>query len=198
MKKPQTRKQQAETTKNRILDTTSNLLKNKSLDEISIQEICKASNVSIGSFYHHFNSKNSIIIEIYKNLDATFEKSILDSIDKTDPIKAIVDYILCQCNHTIDTINMNIIKNIFKVQIDNDNLFYLSNDRGFPRGIKYFLTLSKSQNILKEDVDLDELVSELLIISRGIVYHWCVSCDDEALIKNATKIINNYLKSYIK
>lgn len=198
MEMPETRKQQAENTKKRIIDTTSNLLKNKTLDEISIQEICKASKVSVGSFYHHFSSKDSIIIEIYKTLDDQFEKSILNSIDKTDPIKAIIDYILSQCIHTIDAINKNIIKNIFKVQVDTDNLFYLSNDRGFPRGIKYLLTLAKSQNILRDDANLDELLTELLIISRGIVYHWCVISDDEALTKYATNIITNYLKAYSK
>lgn len=197
MEELNSRQIQAKNTKENILNATANLLRNKSLEDISIQEICKESNVSVGSFYHHFENKASIIFELYKDMDMHFEKNIINYIDKSKPIDAIVEYLVYQCRHAI-SVGVDIVKNIYKLQIDNGNDFFLSNDRGFPKGLRTLVNLAYEKNLFKDEVVAENLVNELLIISRGVIYNWAISDGEADIINNVRVISENYLKAFVK
>ena len=53
-------------TKSRIMETAFKLLLEKGFDNVSITEIKEKSNVSTGGFYHHFDSLDSLMVEIIK------------------------------------------------------------------------------------------------------------------------------------
>lgn len=186
---------QAKNTRENILNVVSIMLKDRDLDDISVQEICKEAKVSVGSFYHHFENKSAIIVELYKDVDVHFQKNIINYIDKTDPVNAIVDYLEYQCQHAVK-IGIEAIKNIYKSQIDNGNLFFLSNDRGLPNGLRTLVKFASDEGLLRDDVIVEDLVSELLIMSRGTIYHWAVSNGEADMIGNIRKISKNYLKAF--
>lgn len=50
----------AEATKKRIMDETVSLLQDRSLNNISVREICHASNVAKGTFYLYFEAKEEV------------------------------------------------------------------------------------------------------------------------------------------
>ena len=53
-------------TKSRIMETTFKLLLEKGFDNVSITEIKEKANVSSGGIYHHFDSLDSLMIEVIK------------------------------------------------------------------------------------------------------------------------------------
>lgn len=57
-------------TRNKIIQTTQVLLKKKSLNDISVREICQVSHIAKGTFYVHFQAKEDIAWAI---LDYNFE-----------------------------------------------------------------------------------------------------------------------------
>ena len=197
MKEKNSRQIQAENTKKHLLSIASELLSHKTLDEISIQEICKAANVSVGAFYHHFENKAGIIIELYKGIDVFFINEIIPNIDETDPIDAILQYLSCQCEYAYNT-GLDLVKNAYKAQIDNGNRFFLSNDRGLPNGLRTLISKASDKGIWKDNTDVESLTDELLIISRGIIYHWCISSGETNMMEKVRFMASNYLKSYTK
>nr|WP_307906030.1 TetR/AcrR family transcriptional regulator [Clostridium botulinum] len=72
MQEPTKRQIQAMNTKKKLYDISTELMKTKGYDNVTIQEICKKAGVSVGSFYHYFESKNDIFIELYKIADDFF------------------------------------------------------------------------------------------------------------------------------
>ena len=61
MEKTSTRKEQSMKTRLKILDVALDLFKEKGIDSVKVTDICQAAGVSVGAFYHHFPSKESII-----------------------------------------------------------------------------------------------------------------------------------------
>lgn len=53
-------------TKSRIMETAFKLLLKKGFDNVSITEIKRESNITTGGFYHHFDSKDTLIVEVIK------------------------------------------------------------------------------------------------------------------------------------
>lgn len=59
-----TRQLQAEHTRNHILDTATQLIKQKPVSDIKMRDILQASGVSAGTFYHYFSSKDELFARI--------------------------------------------------------------------------------------------------------------------------------------
>jgi AcrR family transcriptional regulator len=68
-KKLTNRDLQAIETKKRIYDTAVRLLAEKGYDNTSVDDICNASGVAKGSFYHYFRKKSDIIVKTYEDVD---------------------------------------------------------------------------------------------------------------------------------
>ncbi len=60
------RQQQAINTKNRILEISKRLFLEKGFDNVTIDEIAGELGMSKGALYHHFKSKDAIILWIYR------------------------------------------------------------------------------------------------------------------------------------
>ncbi len=52
-----------------ILEKVLHLMKTKSFEEISVQEICTTADISIGSFYHYFKQKSDILASLMELID---------------------------------------------------------------------------------------------------------------------------------
>ena len=57
------RDEQKKETYRKIHQAITELVKEKNYDSITIREICQKADISIGSYYKHFNSKDDIIVQ---------------------------------------------------------------------------------------------------------------------------------------
>lgn len=67
-------------TKSRIMETAFKLLLEKGFDNVSITEIKKESNISTGGFYHLFDSKDTLMIEVIKKYILNYFYLTMDQI----------------------------------------------------------------------------------------------------------------------
>lgn len=73
------RQRQAVMTKQRILDTAEQLIREKGFDKVSVDDIVAACGVAKGTFYHYFRSKDEILVYItrtpYEELKRKFAET---------------------------------------------------------------------------------------------------------------------------
>lgn len=194
MKKKTSRTIQAEKTKNFILDEAIKLMRCKNFDDISIQEICKNSGISTGAFYHHFGSKSGIIVAAYSRTDKFFQDEVLNKIDTSNIKNAIVEY-LCQQGKYGQELGVDIIRSTYKAQMDNGSSFFLSLERGLPKGLKSLVQKGLDDGHLSSSKTAEQITEELLIITRGIMYNWALSEGAYDVMHKITSIITAYLVS---
>ncbi|MBU3227385.1 TetR/AcrR family transcriptional regulator [Clostridium algidicarnis] len=94
------------------MKVAKDLSKKYSYDELSIDLICKKAEVSTGAFYHHFKSKQGLIIEGYREYDNFFKENITSKLKSQDPIERLVELINCAKVVSFDENKVNINKNI--------------------------------------------------------------------------------------
>lgn len=58
--------------KKKIVDTIACLVDENGLKNISIKQICKEADISIGTFYHYFESKDTIVYDMFEVLNEYF------------------------------------------------------------------------------------------------------------------------------
>ena len=78
----------------KIIKVSLNLFMNKGFNETTIDEITKLANISKGSFYTYFKSKEDLLEKIIENLIENIEKRFYDiTKNKTsDPTKILSDF----------------------------------------------------------------------------------------------------------
>lgn len=59
------RKRQAEESRRKLLETAIRLFDQRGYDNVTIADICREAGFSVGAFYHHFHSKDQILVERY-------------------------------------------------------------------------------------------------------------------------------------
>ncbi|MCD8224605.1 MAG: TetR/AcrR family transcriptional regulator [Clostridiales bacterium] len=78
------RQVQSEETKQKIFLATMRLLENRDADDIKITDIIKEAQVSVGSFYNHYSSKNDVFAESYQLEDKYFEEEVEPALIQDD------------------------------------------------------------------------------------------------------------------
>ena len=165
-KKLTKRQLQAIDTKNKIYNIAIDLMEKKGFDNITIEEIAKKAGVSIGSFYHYFNSKYDILVEIYKVGDEFFEK-IKDSIKGQTALDRIVDffkyYAILNTSTGIDT-----AKQLYTA----NNKMFIKKGRYMQALLQLLITEGQQQGEIITNSSSEELTEFLFIAARGLVYDW--------------------------
>jgi len=67
-------------TKSRILETAFKMFLQKGFDGVSLNEIIKESDITTGGFYYHFDSKDTLLIEVINRYIFNYFDSIIEQI----------------------------------------------------------------------------------------------------------------------
>lgn len=78
--------------KKEILHSTELLMKKEKYDNITVKQICEAAHVSIGTFYHYFDHKDLLAVEIFREIDVYMEDVLAQTLNSHDEIENINRY----------------------------------------------------------------------------------------------------------
>lgn len=75
-----------------IILKTAGLLKDRSFQHITVRMICKAAQISIGTFYHYFRRKENVASDIFGLTDEFIEEKLLPALTDDDELTNIVNF----------------------------------------------------------------------------------------------------------
>lgn len=195
MKKLTSREIQALETKEKILNKSLEMMMEVGFDQVKISEICQQTGVSVGAFYHHFGSKEGIIIAGYSECDRYFDETVVKSIQEGDPVLRVVEYLRYQAKYAED-MGVDLLVQVYKSQLTDGTDFFLSMERSLPKNLLTLIKEAQTLGRLSEIISAEEILEELLIISRGCIYNWCQNQGTYHLEEKMTRLVSQYLISY--
>lgn len=191
------KEEQYQITHNKIITTVTDMLGTTPFEAITIRDICKKCDISIGTFYHHFQSKEEILQMEYEYFDNTLkehflaEKSFNNSREKLLYLFEVELLSIRDIGHYAAT-------QIFRTQLLFDKPFILEENRFFYEE----LTTTAAKYLLEYHIKKSPqtLIEELLRISRGNIYDWCLHHGSYNLVEvtlDTIKKILAYIESAI-
>lgn len=189
------RKIQAMETKNKIYNIAIELIGKYGYDNVSIDEICKHSQVSKGTFYHHFNAKEDVIIALYKEEYDCFLNNV-----KQAPISSTLDEIVeIICFHVkyAEKKGLDITKQVYKSQLDYGNKLIISKNILLQELLNEIIVKGQVNNEIRKDIPSEEIINYLIRVSHGIIYDWCLN-NGSYSIEDVTRKSLSYLVQLIK
>lgn len=189
------RQLQAQETKQQIIDSFTALMSEKEFGDISIKDICNAAGVQVGAFYHHFEKKNSLLLELYRGCDDYFLNVVYPDAMDMSPVDGVLEYLHQQCIFT-QKIGKESIKRFYMFQIDQKNDFFVSMTRGISVVLTKLIKRCQDKGFLDDSVEAESIAHELLILSRGIIYNWCLADGEYDMCDKVDDMAKKYLAYY--
>ena len=167
------RKQQALTTRQLIFDTALALFQKKSYEKITIGDICRKAGISTGAFYHHFKSKDQIVLEEYLRLDeycnevyATLPQDIL-----------AMDRLILFSRITLKRFTEMGVQHLRAVYYNEigpskKKKFLADEKRPIFKILRQLVGDAQEKGQIRSDIDCTILVDFIVKINRGNIYDW--------------------------
>lgn len=183
-------------TKKKLYDTTARMLDTIPYNSLKIQDICKEAGVSVGTFYHYYETKQDILNDIYANTDAFFLQYVKSSLTKKNTAERLVEYFDFAAKRCkLKTVNFwEHSFDFAKVRQDLNSPHVLNNTR--------FL-----ENIIEEGQKKGELSSEsspedithmLWVVYKGIIFDWCALYGNYDIEAYVHEVIGRFIQTYQK
>lgn len=186
--------------KKQIYDAAISLLHDYGYEYITVANICKLAHVSTGSFYHYFDSKDTLMANFFIEGYEQFKQAQTAPLD--DPIDDIVSF-FCSYSDYCQAQGLDFIRHFytpFNKCMDMRRSMTPSGHYALP---SMFETAEKiraavNKGILQPDIDANQIADDLCTIEKGCIFEWCI-CDGSFTIRDLTqRLLRNYLKAYLK
>ncbi len=190
MEKKTSRKIQYEKTHELIKKTALKLFAEKSVAQISIRDICKEAKISIGTFYHHFESKREIIDSSY----TIFDQSVNQEISKISfsNINEKLEYLFyVSLKPFKEETDPLLVRNLLYAQ----DLFIFNPKRSFYRMINECIEELCSNYQVEEKQDI--MMKNIIIVLKGTVYQWYQEKCQFSLVNQCFMLINIIFAYYL-
>ncbi len=140
----------------------------------TIEQIATKAGVSIGTFYHYFNSKEEIFYDIFKKADEYFETTVTPALYSADaaglPIfEQVITFFRYYAHYNLNRGLTNITQ-----LYNTKNKIFVKKGRFMQELLKQVLAKGMERGELSKELTPDEATDYLFIVARGIVYDWCI------------------------
>ncbi len=165
------RKIQAEETKRKIYQSAIEMIEKKGFENITIQDINRHAGVSVGTFYHYYKSKEDVFFELYRQADEYFENKVFPRLFTGDftTSERILLFFRSYARFNIEN-GLEYVSQLYNTK----NKFFVSRDRYMLDLLFRIIQEGQKKQEIKGDLDPEEIMEDLFIVSRGIVFDWCL------------------------
>lgn len=166
-----------------LFNTAMDLFRKHGYDDVTIQQICKASNVTRNAFYYHFESKDALMSSYFENIP-DFTQSLLENILALPNDWEKLWYIFEAHLKQIEREGLSICRASIKVNMEGTGTFltqyFVSETVTIP-----LLRSCQSSGLVRNMMEPSQLIYLATRMLAGILLTWCCKNGKFALIEES-------------
>ena len=183
--------------KKKLIDTTVELIKKYGADTITVRSVCEEAGLSIGTFYHHFQNKDDLLMYFVR--EASFDTFVLET-----PLEDVAGRICELYMHLIDrylTLGEEFMKSFYTTGNKALSAYMGQKNGRFADGTvmarcERELIDAREQGFLKKDADPHLLSMDICTIVKGCVFEWALDDGRMDIAESLHRIVKAYLETY--
>ena len=182
-------------TKSKIVSAAWKLFYEHGYDDTTVDEIIDLSQTSKGSFYHYFQSKDSLLGSLAYLFDEKYEeleKEIDYSTGSIDTLLLLNRQLFEMIENTVD---LELIKRLYSTQlVTKTEKQLLDHNRVYYRLLRKIVLNGQNKGEIKKDISVNDVVKYYAFCERAIIYDWCLCNGDYSLSDSAANLLPFFLK----
>ncbi len=182
-------------TKSKIVSAAWQLFYEQGFDSTTVDEIVRLSGTSKGSFYHYFESKDSLIGSLAYLFDekyAELEQRLDFEQNAVDNMVYLTRELLLVIENTID---IELLSRLYGQQLNKrGEKELLDQSRLYYRLLKRLVQLGQKRGEITRQKSTAEIVRLYAIAERALLYDWCLHGGEYSLAEYAAATMPLFLK----
>lgn len=189
-----TREEGKDATLKRIRHAIANLLRTKGYENIKVRDICKEANISIGTFYNYFDSKDTIIEDTIKFGDYFSKEVIMPQIDEEHILDSFLAYIDKKVS-LIDTLSPQMMREVFRMFLYRGGTEFFSKEHDDYQFYYSVIKLGQEKGQIATRMTAEEYAECIIKNIFGSCYVWCILQGDYDINTKIQNEIKHLLQS---
>jgi TetR/AcrR family fatty acid metabolism transcriptional regulator len=191
-KKMTNRSKQALNTKKRIYQDGVQLIEKYGYEQVTVAQIAKKAGVSVGTYYHYFQSKFDLFVEIYRQGDEYFKVKVPEVLDQYDNCAArVTAYFAIYAQLSIDD-GIGMVRNLYVPT----NKMFLTHGRAMQDLLTDILREGQENGELTRAEAPEKITEQLFVAARGVIFDWSLHDGKNNLIADMEDMIQRLISTY--
>ncbi|MBR2043427.1 MAG: TetR/AcrR family transcriptional regulator [Clostridia bacterium] len=188
-------KKSAKNTKSKIVSAAWKLFYEQGYDDTTVEDIIRQSGTSKGSFYHYFESKDSLLGSLAYLFDEKYEE-LESELDPTLPTIEALLFLNRQLFEMIEnTVDLELIKRLYSTQLTTrTEKQLLDHNRVYYRLLRRLIIAGQQKGDVTKAQSVNDVVKYYAFCERAVIYDWCLCNGDYSLSDSAAKLMPFFLK----
>ena len=179
-------------TKAKIFRAAKHILQKQGYEQLSIKNICEEAGVSNGSFYHHFKTKDDLL-SYYIEEQPSINPDLLDMPRNAAEAKAAIIQVYLNYVHYCQELGVEFMSNYYTPKNQSLNPL-IRTERPYPIvTVHNYLQKAIDADIIKPDLDLEDITTDIRMIVLGNVFEWCLKSGEADFEGNMRRTLRIYL-----
>lgn len=180
--------------KNKLISAAQKLFNEYEIEKVGIREICAEAGVTTGTFYHHYKSKNDLIVAIYDTHEDRFEIVFNELCQKPSYSAAIVRFFTETLAPMVEADGVDFTLHrlfIMKRHSNEQNKLY--------KGMKKLIICAIESGEFSSAYNPDKIMTYIFTVFRGTTYEWCIMPEEErgSLSKMLEEAMSYAVKAFV-
>lgn len=186
-KKPTKRALEAQQTRKKLYNIATELVSQYGYSVVTIDDITKAANVSKGTFYTHFKSKEEVFLEYFNKIDEAYIKAFENLDPSTSAAEQLYLFIDTMMDYCQNVCGVDIMRVVYMDQISTSPSKMIVNNksRTLYRKVSEIVNHGYKTGEFKKNLAHDTLVETIIQFARSLIYDWCLYRGEIDLIEHS-------------
>jgi AcrR family transcriptional regulator len=148
---------------------------NSDFDNITVDDICNATGIAKGTFYHYFDGKDSLMDQVLYPIDDFFDSLEIDLLKCDSFVEAIRQYAECYSTY-VSASGLNMCRNVILAMINSNNTTYVSRDRKVINILYQIIEYWQKKGEVTKEYSAEKICDIFVVVFRGYLLNW-YSCN---------------------
>ncbi|MBE6728631.1 MAG: TetR/AcrR family transcriptional regulator [Ruminococcaceae bacterium] len=187
-------KKNSRNTKGKIVSAAWKLFYEQGYDDTTVDDIITASETSKGSFYHYFDSKDSLLGSLAYLFDEKYEELENQVMGFENCIDALI-FLNKELFDMIETtVDLELIKRLYSTQLlTKSEKQLLDHNRVYYKLLRKIIINGQSNGSITKEQSVNDIVKYYAFCERAIIYDWCLCNGDYSLSDSAANLLPFFL-----
>lgn len=164
-------------------------------DKITVDDICNATGIAKGTFYHYFSSKDSLLDQILYPIDdffSSFENELLETPGFVDAITQFAENYATY----ITTSGTEMCRTVILAMISSGNSRFVSHERGVINILYKIISLWQKRGKITAELSIPQICEMFVVVLRGYILNWYISAGEYDLVDAMTTHLRLFASTF--
>lgn len=173
------------------------LMNEVGFENLTVRMICEAAGISAGTFYHYFENKSELVIELFSLIDDYFEENVLNKLNDENELTNIITF----CREFAEYVSLcgvarsKLINSMFPPY--GSKGIYEERKRILYSELCKIIERGQEKGQITRDYKAYKLVDMIIVMIRGYCFDWARREGVYDLIDHTEELIKLFVKSLV-